>query len=74
MTDELLTEVVLLKGGKPVVYRYCDACLKPAQSLSTRRWCAACEWECSQVGIAARRKLADMAEFGTVDASATRAV
>jgi hypothetical protein len=74
MTDELPTEVILLKHGKEVMYRYCDCCLKPARVLSQRRWCTACEWECTAVGIAARRKLAEMADSITTDPSATRAV
>lgn len=74
MTQDLPTDVFLLKSGDPVMYRYCDACLKPARVLSQRRWCTACEWECSDVGQKARAKLADMASEVTGDLGATRAV
>lgn len=74
MTNSFPDRVVLLRAGTPVVYWVCDACSRPSRALSTRRWCTACEWECLEVGKAARRKLAEMAEIPMIDPSATRAV
>lgn len=42
--------VMLLKAGTETRYFCCDACGKFARGISKRGWCAACEWECSEIG------------------------
>lgn len=53
-------EVFLLKNGINTRYFCCDACGHYARGISKRGWCAACEWECTQVGKAAMAKIARM--------------
>jgi hypothetical protein len=53
MTDE----VVLLKHGRPKVYRICDCCQRYAGAMSARNWCPACEFECTAIGKRLRQKL-----------------
>jgi hypothetical protein len=52
--------ITLLKHGRPLEYGRCDCCDQPAQKLSKRFWCAACEFEFTVVGRIVRAKLEAM--------------
>lgn len=53
-------QVILFRRGTDSTYWICDCCSRAVQTLSQRGWCAACEYECTQVGKKVREKLNQM--------------